>query len=367
MYSSSAAKRPVIPSATASSAELADAWRKWASWETQLRALLTHYILDGVIAQFSANPSCARHAANTLPIPASVTAFEAVTAEEWVKEMGQSSHVGMPFWEFISALFHGDQTIISQPISEFGMRVVLECLQSLTLEEADIGDSTIGTPSSHEICVAMLRLHRWQVKQSSNAAELLLRWHCIFLSMTVNTRALCDQLCSDYDVSEKLFRPRTSQLSRREFNLRSWTETEDARRALLHAFAIRDIVQNLPLGRSHAIHIPFAIFMAGTIQAAFMADNTLELTVPSVIDWEVVWLNRDSTIMQVVPICDTSSTETQQFLSKTFSPENRRLHSRKMSLEIHNLRMQLKSISSSWGICRQMNRIMEQWHQALKV
>jgi hypothetical protein len=29
--------------------------------------------------------------------------------------------------------------------------------------------------------------------------------------------------------------------------------------------------------------------------------------------------------------------------------------------------MQLKSISSSWGICRQMNRIMEQWHQALKV
>lgn len=368
MYGSSTTRQSVVPWMTATSLEKTAAWTKWASSENQLRALLAHYILDGVIAQFSGNPTCARHAANALPIPASAAAFEATTADDWIKEMTESKHVGMPFHEFIFALFHGNEAIIGQPISEFAMRVVLESLQSMVLEEVEAGGNTIGIPSRYEISAAMLRLHRWQVTQSSNAAELLLRWHCIFLSMAVDTRALCDRLCSSCDMSAQLFRPRSGQVRHGNLDVRTWANTCDARRALLHAFAIRDIVQDLPFGHSQAIHIPFAIFMAATIQAAFMAMDVQVLAVPAVIDWEVVWLNGGATpALNTSSPNDISSNETQQFIDKAFAPENPRMLSRKMSLELHSLRMQLRGISFSWGISQQMDHIMDQWHRALRL
>ncbi|KEF54828.1 uncharacterized protein A1O9_09270 [Exophiala aquamarina CBS 119918] len=367
MFGLSMSTQTTLPSPVASPAEKLEVWTTWASSEVQLRALLTHYILDGVIAQFSGNPTCAHHAANALPMPASSGAFEATTPDEWIEEMTESTHIGMSFQKFIFALFHDNEAIINQPIPEFAMRVVLESLQSMVLEEAEAGGSTIGTPTRHEICGAMLRLHHYQVTQSSNAAELLLRWHCIFISMTVDTRALCDQICSVCDVSEQIFRPRSNHVRHRNFDVKSWTETCDARRALLHAFAIRELVQNLPLGRSQAIHIPFAVFMAATIQAAFMATGAQVLAVPTRIDWEVAWLNGNVTDLESSSLRDNSCIETQQFLENTFTPENLRHLSRKMSLELHSLRMQLKGISSSWGISHQMDHIIGQWHRSLKV
>jgi hypothetical protein len=185
--------------------------------------------------------------------------------------------------------------------------------------------------------------------------------------MAVDTRALCDQISSSCGVTEKLFRPRSGQVRRSDFDGRTWARTRDARRALLHAFAIRDIVQNLPFGRSHAIHIPFAIFMAATIQAAFMAIDIQVLPVPAMIDWEVVWLERNITTVDSSSEGESSGTETNQFLQDSFSPQNPRMLSRKMSLELHGLRMQLRGISFTWGLSQQMNHIMEQWNRSLKV
>ncbi|KAK5057510.1 hypothetical protein LTR84_011510 [Exophiala bonariae] len=366
MFASSIARRTTVPSISAPETEKAEAWRTWAVSEAQLRALLTHYILDGLIAQFSGNPTCVRHGANALPMPVSVEAFDAATPNDWIQEMGKGDHFDMTFRDFIYALFQPSEACLSKQIPELAMRVVLESLQSMVSEEADAGGRTIGTPSRREICNAMLRLYRSQITTSPNTAELLLRWHCIFISMTVSIRTLCDLICDACQVSEKIFRQRSTQARQHYHDIKSWTATCDARRALLHAFAIRDLIQKLPVGRSHVIHLPYAIFMAAAIQAAFMVENFQVIAVPAIIDWDIVWQDGNATSVGASPVNDISSLETQQFLQNTFAPVNTRNLSRKMSLELHNLRMQLTGISSHWGLSHLFGKVLDQWRQKLR-
>ena len=366
MYDTSSLSKHGLPSHNENLDRKTEFWLTWAASETRLRAILGHYILDGQIAQFSGNPTCVRHATNALPIPSTTAAFNATSADAWITEMEKANGCDLTFRDFISALFCPNRSVVTRVTSDFGIRVVLESLQSLILEAAEAGGKAIGTPSRKEMTDALLRLYRWHICPSPDVAELSLRWHSVFLSITIDIGAFCKQTLS-CNVTQLLFKPTARSLHAGHLDIHKWVNGVDARRALLHAFAIRDIAQSLPFSRSHAIHMPSTIFAAATIHAAHMAGGVQSVTVPDVVDWDTVW--REDFVSQrgssLDPV-EIGRVETGAFLNRSFSPRNPRLLSRKMGSELHALRMQLKSTASQWGISQPMDKVMEQWHSTLR-
>jgi len=343
-----------------------EAWRKWAANETRLRGILGHYILDGQIAGFTGNATCVRHAANPLPLPASTAAFNATSPDAWILEM-QSQAINITFREFITALFHVDHTIITQQISDFSIRVVLECLQSLILEQSEARGTSIGTPSKSEVVSAALQLYHWQICRSADVAEMALRWHSVLLSMTYDMVSFSRQLSSHCEIQQVIFPPQHCAVGMDHCPVRGWTGNIDARRALLHAFAIRDIIQGLPFDRSHAIHIPSTILAAAVVHAAHLMNSIQSVSMPEVIDWDVVWDHDDDNgALNTTNQINVSRQETAAFLRGDFTPRNPRAGSRKMSSELHALRMQLKAMATQWGVSQEIEKLLEQWHNLLR-
>ena len=409
MYDTPSFTENDLPSLEADASAKVEVWRTWAATETRLRAILAHYILDAQIAHFSGNPTSVRHATNPLPLPASTTAFNATSPDGWIAEMGKSTTHDFTFNDFISAIFRRDSIISTRPISSLAIRVVLECIQSLVLEAAQAGGDAIGTVSQKEITAALLHLYRWQIVKSPQHAELSLRWHAIFLSITMDVGSFCEQISSSYtepgpshsQSQVLLFKPTIRSHSRHSgtLEIQKWANSSvDARRALLHAFAIQDITQSLPYKEAHSIHISSTIFIAATVHAAHMLSGVQCVTVPDVVDWDTVWTNENagdflpppefhhSSFAQssLLPLTsaqassslprsghvfessDRSKVETQAFLHGRFSPPNPRALARKIPCELHALRMQLKAMASPWGISQQMDKMMELWHEKLR-
>lgn len=354
-----------IPPLDAPLQEKIEKWKVWAALETQKRAILGHYILDGQIAHSSGNATCVRHVANPLTLPATTAAFNATHPDEWVVEMIAHPQSHTTFRSFMLALFQPNDGLIQKPISELSVQVVLECLQSLILEEIEAGGSTLGTPSKTDISSALLRLYRWQILPSDDAAELLIRWHAVFLSLAADTTALCGQISSYCGTEHSLFTSSNRVSRARAVELQTWLSSPDARRAYLHALAIHDTVQRLPFGRTHAVHIPSAIFTSATIHAAFMLGGLRSMVVPSTVDWNQLWSSEDAHFVDGT-IDDGSFSETHQFLNGSLYHIKTRFHSRKISAGIHALIMQLKAVSPHWGIAQQMEPILRHWMNALK-
>ena len=409
MYDLTGFTRNELPSEDAEYNEKVELWRTWAAAETRLRAILAHYILDAQIAHFSGNPTSVRHATNPLPLPASTAAFTATSPDGWIAEIDESNTHDFTFNEFISATFRRDSLISTRPISSLGIQVVLECIQSLVLEAAQAGGDTIGTVTQKEITAALLHLYRWQICKSPQHAELSLRWHAVFLSLTMDVGSLCEQISSSCYVPEPsqtqsqvlLFKPTTQSHSRHSgtLEIQRWANSSiEARRALLHAFAIQDITQYLSYKAAHAIHIPSTIFIAATVHAAHMLSGVQSVTVPELVDWDTVWTSGNAGDFVPPPLVQYSSLpqssslplpsaqsssslprschvsessqrsklETQAFLQGKFFPPNPRVLARKIPCELHALRMQLKAMASPWGISQQMDKMLELWHEKLR-
>lgn len=94
-----------LPSIDATSSEKEAAWRTWAAKEVQQRALLGHYLVDGLISRMSGETTSVRHTANQLGLPSSEIAFEARNADEWLNCMRSSEHTQLSFRKIISSLF----------------------------------------------------------------------------------------------------------------------------------------------------------------------------------------------------------------------------------------------------------------------
>jgi hypothetical protein len=409
MYDTTSFTENDFPSVEAEVSEKVEVWRTWAASETRLRAILAHYILDAQIAHFSGNPTSVRHATNPLPLPASTAAFNATSPDGWIAEMDKSNTHDFTFNEFISATFRRDSAISTRPISSLGIQVVLECIQSLVLEAAQAGGDAIGTVTQKEITAALLHLYRWQICKSPQHAELSLRWHAVFLSLTMDVGSFCEQISSSCNVpgasqtqsQALLFKPTLRSHSRHSgtLELQKWVNSSiDARRALLHAFAIQDITQSLSYKEAHTIHLPSTIFIAATVHAAHMLSGVQCVTVPEDVDWDTVWTSENTGDFVSPPLVQHSSfpqssslplpsaqyssslprscyvsesserskLETQSFLHGKFLPPNPRVLARKIPCELHALRMQLKAMASPWGISQQMDKMMELWHEKLR-
>ncbi|KAK0112159.1 hypothetical protein ONS96_001416 [Cadophora gregata f. sp. sojae] len=349
----------LVPALSAAEEDKIEAWKLWAAREVQNRGVLGHYVLDGHISQFSGYAACARHVTNPLLMPASDAAFDAATADEWIKEMQKSSNDRMSFRELFNILFSGPSRD-NLHLSNFTLRVILEGLQSLSADLQEAGGAiAVGTPRKNEISAALIRIYKEHLENqipSVDQLELLIRWHSIFLDLASPTTSMCRKLCAVFDVPQNLHG--TSKQDVGELDLGVWSQSVNGMRAVIHALAIQDIVEKMPFSRAHAIHIPAAIFAVSTIYSARSIAGFPTITTPRAFKWESVW---GSDLDAQANVSDPATIDMNRFLSCRYSSTTPNSITKSLMYELNSLQINLNSISSRWGVSYEMDKVLNRW------
>jgi hypothetical protein len=340
----------------------------WAAKEVQQRALLGHYLVDGLISRMSGEIPSVRHAANQLGLPSTEAAFEARTADEWLNTMRSQETIQYSFRKIISSLFlPGGQSLIQPTCSAFSLRVILEGLQSL-VSDCDNEEALIGVPTKFELRRALAQMHE-SIASNPNISsperlELLLRWHTICLDACKDSSILCRSICTRYGIAQHVCGGR--EALKPELDLVSWANTEDARRALLHAIAIQEIIEQLPRGRAHVIHIPSSLFASATVYCVFTLAAQTTVNLPSIVDWQ-------SVLSSGYESCSISSesgeagdaNETKRYVRGEYALQGFGARmpgaAKNLLYELNSMQKLFRCLCAQWGIAYDMEDVIDQW------
>ncbi|KAL4776893.1 hypothetical protein BDW60DRAFT_52193 [Aspergillus nidulans var. acristatus] len=356
-----------VPFPNAPCSEKDRKWRTWAAREIQQRALLAYYILDGLVAQMSGDGSSTRHVANPLTLPSSEAAFDANTADEWLTHMRSQKAEQPSFRLIFRSLFPPTSSFraLDYQLSAFSLRVILEGLQSLVSDSDECDLAAVGVPGRSDVRRALAQVHETITMSIHLSAperlEVLLRWHTICLDTMINSTVLCRHVCTRYDIPQQV--SGGSRTLRQGFDMLNWVNTEDARRALLHAIAIQDIIEQLPRGRAHVIHMPSSLFAAATVYVVFALAGIANIHLPRTIVWQDALLSH----ADLNPGCESgfrpsTGSETSRFVTegRTDSPPGVAAV-RNLLYEMNSMQKLFRCLISQWGIAHDMEEIVNQW------
>lgn len=250
--------------------------------------------------------------------------------------------------------------------SPFALRVVLEGLQSL-ISDCDDHDLAVGVPGQSDVRRALAQTHE-TISMSihfsaAERLELLLRWHTVCLDTMVNSIVLSRHVCSRYNIPQHV--SGGSRTVRPGFDLVKWANTEDARRAVLHAVAIQDIVEQLPRGRAHVVHMPSSLFAAATVYVVFSLAGVATVNLPRAIVWQDALLSHSDLHLSHEDIRPSSGSETRRFVEaqQGLSPAPHGGAVRNLLYELNSMQKLFRCLSSQWGIAHDMEKIVAQWIQ----
>ncbi|PYH95320.1 hypothetical protein BO71DRAFT_418671 [Aspergillus ellipticus CBS 707.79] len=253
-----------IPGREASHSIKHAAWLKWATIETQRRAILSHYILDGLISQASGSPASARHLINSIKTACSDAAFLAKTADDWIVEMEKSSSTQIPISEVYVSVFSPQYTSSPMSLSGFSTSIIIEGLQSLISDLHETSGPVFGAVSETQIIQALLNLYEGDLSQRpaihDDSFQLMLRWHTVCLELAPLGGMATKEDGLSFDISR-------------------WANSSNAMRAVLHALAINRIINQIPFKQAHAPHIPAAIFASAVVMGGWCLAREEELHV----------------------------------------------------------------------------------------
>ncbi|OJJ00743.1 hypothetical protein ASPVEDRAFT_129041 [Aspergillus versicolor CBS 583.65] len=332
-----------IPGPNASEEDKRMLWEMWASSEVQRRAVLGHYILDGLISQASGSPTSARHLINQIGTACSDEVFSATTVEQWIAAISKSETVNMPMSKVCTALFDPGYSDAPLKLSSFSLSALVEALQSLVGESNEVTEGTFGVVSREQIIRALLTLYRVHVSFALASEKKVIRWHNVCMEIAAPSTALYLALSERYNIIP-LPGGISSNGSTQVINLEDWAGSADAIRALLHAVAITRLVHHAPLAHSQAPFLPLAIFSAAMVFSAICLFGSSTLEIPSSPRWEYVW-------------ADGAPCQGDEFLvdlkakSKGTSTSN-------LVNELNFLQLALKTVTSFWGISAEMERVV---------
>lgn len=332
-------------------------WKKWVAQETQLRALLGHYVLDGHISEYSGSPTCQRHTTHSLPSPSDDTVFNASTAEAWVEIQKRQKTHRVSFLRQFNTLFsksvHPEDMGIS--LTELSARVLLEGIKSFVVDSSKHDGHAVGVPSRADIDRASGHLYRY-ITSSTNVdsvskLSILLRWHTIGIDAAVNFSWLCRSLCQHLKIEQRLFHEKEMEVA----DFAPWSASRSARLGLLHAICIHRILQELSLTRMQSFHAPAATFSAGMVYCAFLIAGTSKVSNPNVINWEtlMVWIH-DSPESSKYSGLDT---DVRRFLE---DPSRVQGPSMNITYDLNLFRSTLQTLEQVWGIAGTMYSTLNQ-------
>ncbi|KAL5052122.1 hypothetical protein BDW71DRAFT_170223 [Aspergillus fruticulosus] len=356
-----------VPFPNTPSSEKDHKWRIWAAREIQQRALLAYYILDGLVAQMSGDGASTRHVANPLTLPSSEAAFDANTADEWLTHMRSQKAEQPSFRLIFRSLFPPTSSFraLDYQLSAFSLRVILEGLQSLVSDSDEYDLAAVGVPGRSDVRRALAQVHETITMSIHLSAperlEVLLRWHTICLDTMINSTVLCRHVCSRYDIPQQV--SGGSRTLRPGFDMLNWVNTEDARRALLHAIAIQDIIEQLPRGRAHVIHMPSSLFAAATVYVVFALAGIANIHLPRTIVWQDALLSHaDLNLGCETAFRPSTGSDTSRFVAegRTDSPPGVAAV-RNLLYEMNSMQKLFRCLISQWGIAHDMEEIVNQW------
>ncbi|KAL4741039.1 C2H2 type zinc finger domain protein [Aspergillus similis] len=356
-----------VPFPNTPSSEKDRKWRTWAAREIQQRALLAYYVLDGLVAQMSGDGASTRHVANPLTLPSSEAAFDANTADEWLTHMRSQKAEQPSFRLIFRSLFPPTSSFraLDYQLSAFSLRVILEGLQSLVSDSDECDLAAVGVPGRLDVRRALAQVHETITMSIHLSAperlEVLLRWHTICLDTMINSTVLCRHVCTRYDIPQQV--SGGSRTLRPGFDMLNWVNTEDARRALLHAIAIQDIIEQLPRGRAHVIHMPSSLFAAATVYVVFALAGIANIHLPRTIVWQDALLSHaDLNLGCESGFRPSTGSETSRFVTegRTDCPPGVAAV-RNLLYEMNSMQKLFRCLISQWGIAHDMEEIVNQW------
>lgn len=370
MYDSEPYSMDNLPSMDAPTSEKEHQWYTWSAREIQQRAVLAYYVLDGLVAQMSGDGPSARHVANSLSLPSSEEAFDARSADEWLSYLHAQKPDQSSFKVIFRSLFPpvGSFRPLDYHFSPFALRVVLEGLQSL-ISDCDDNELAVGVPSQSDLRRALAQVHE-TISMSihftaAERFEILLRWHTVCLDTLINSTVLSRHVCSRYNIPQHVTGECRSP--RPGFDLVKWASSEDARRAVLHAVAIQDIVEQLPRGRAHVVHMPSSLFAAATIYVVMSLAGVATVNLPRNTVWQDALLSHSDLNLGHENIRPPSGSATRRFVEKGNVNSSLPLpiggEVKNLFYELNSMQKLFRCLSSQWGIAHDMEDIVAQWIQ----
>jgi hypothetical protein len=344
--------------------QLEKRWKLWVAEEIQRRAILGHYVLDGLLTDFSGQPTAVRHTANPVLLPSNDNLFEAKTAQQWLVEMNKETPCNISFREVYVTIFEPQSVLESVRLTSLSVRVILEALQSLIYEHHEAGGCAIGTPSKTDIGRALVRLYHSHIRllPFQERVEHEIRWHVISIRLAVETASLAKQICELYEFPQDLHECEAQTAGLTDFS--GWVDSPNARRAILHAVALANTCMELNFGRAHAVHLPMAVYTAATIYTSAIV-NACQLgqkpiiTVPKVEDWHKVWGSEArGGPNDVFSGCDDGVVA---FVSGAKVNLGNNAARRNLADELNGLFLIMKQLEPYWGVTREMSKIVKQW------
>ncbi|KAK7186893.1 C2H2 type zinc finger domain protein [Paraphaeosphaeria sporulosa] len=349
------------------------AWRLWLARETQLRSLLGLYIIDGVISQYSGSPTVAQHMSNQLLVPSSEACFRTDSPDDWIRAVtcNNSSSNLLRFCDLFRHFFYdGDQENgqIPPEMSSFTLKVILEGLKSLVAESKRIEPRPVGVPSRVEISGVLDRVRRYIEAHSSLTpvarSTAMLRWHAICLDALGSVTARgARRLCTAHGISQHIFGG--GKRVEKDVQAERYVNSEDARRTLMHASEIHRIASQLPLGLAHDPHVPGAVFAAATTYAAFALAGKTQVAFPEPVDWQqaVLLPSQESQTPAGFVSNDLHTTGTAQFIRGTLTTTRiqKDFVFRDLNYELSSIRLLLRALSLQWGVCKEMEEVVDAW------
>lgn len=334
-------------------------WKTWAATEVQRRAILGHYILDGLISQASGSPASARHLINSLGTACSDAAFAAKTADEWILEITRSNQSQIPVCEAFTQIFAPNYSESPLQLSHFSTFVMIEGLQSLIADLHEIRGPVFGTVSQSQIVQAMLNIHQGNIVPETasdfHRLPLLIRWHCVFIETTAPSIAIYRWLCDHYELPQVLGGIHAkSQLG--NLNLIQWVGQADAFRAVLHAISITRLLDNLPLSQIYrAMHIPTAVFTSAMIIATKCLFNGPVIKIPERYTWFDVWKGHLFANTDQESLNSSGPEDVLRDLGASGQGDTMVIN---LLDELNSLQVILKTVASRWGVSAQMGDII---------
>lgn len=311
---------------------------------------------------------------NQLIVPASEECFDTDNPDDWIRAMNSDNLPTNPprFCDLFRYLFYaagGGSSPMPSEMTSFTLKVILEGLKSLVAESKRIEPRPVGVPSREEIHTVLDRVRRYietLLSLSSVARKTaMLRWHAVCLDELGGIARGARRLCAGHGISQHIFGG--GKRIEKDIRPERYINTEDARRALLHASEIHKIASQLPLGLAHDPHVPGAVFAAATTYSAFALAGKSQMPFPETIDWEEVVLlpsqDNQSPIGYANPEPDASATRTAQFIRGTLraSQFQKDIIFRDLSYQLSSIRLLLRALSLQWGVCKEMEEVVDAW------
>ncbi|KAL2838111.1 hypothetical protein BJY01DRAFT_38280 [Aspergillus pseudoustus] len=333
-------------------------WERWAAAEVQRRAVLGHYILDGLISQASGSPASARHVINRVGTACSDAAFGALTANAWMDEMLRSKQDPVPMSDVYTAVLSPQYTQSPLDLSSFSVAVVIEGLQSLVAESHEVAGDCPGVVTRAQIIRGLLNIYRIHVSFALTSEKRVIRWHNVCMEIAAPSTPLYSALCATFDVPFLLSGISASS-GVHKIDLEHWVSTPDSVRAFLHAMAIARLVRHLPFADSNWPHIPVAIFASAMVLGSICLFGTTTLEMPRSPRWDDVWVEQPMVSTNDMSRSSCDGQTAHAFLISLNARSGGNVVSINLASELNFLQLALRTVTTRWGISQQMERVIQ--------